>query len=146
VKRKSFTLVEAASASDPEVPGARWLGFLMRDEQGLVLSHTEAERLNFQIFRVTGADGRADMLQHAAFEPGKVLKMIPEANNAKDWQVGVWDGSGVVMAGYVPESHNELVRAAMELPGHAAIALGEYRKDGKRVGLTVMFGPLEPKA
>jgi hypothetical protein len=146
VKRRTFTLVEAAPGSNPETSGIQWLGFLMQDDRGLVLSHAEAERLNLQIFRVTGVNGRADMLQHSAFEPGKVLKVIPEPNNAKDWQVGVWDGSGVVMAGYVPESHNELVRAAMALPGHAAIALGEYRKDGKRVGLTVMFGPMEPKA
>jgi hypothetical protein len=30
----------------------------------------------------------------------------------------------------------------MELPGHTAIALAEHRKDGRRVSLTVMFGPL----
>jgi hypothetical protein len=143
VKHKTVTLVEAAPALESNTPGVQWFGFLMQDERGLMLNHAEAERLNLRIFSVTGLDGQADTLQHSAFDPGRILKVGEAAN---DQRVGIWDSSGVVMGGFVPRSHNEFVREAMELPGHAGIALGEYRKNGKRIGLTVMFGAMEIKA
>ena len=46
------------------------------------------------------------------------------------------------MVGYVPKDYNQWIGAALQIPGHAAMSLAEHRKDGRRVSLTVMFGPM----
>jgi len=144
---KTFTLVEGNFDPDGDKSDWEWSGFQIHDEQGMGLSYAEAEQLNLRIFRVAGVSYRANVLQHSDFDPGKVLKLIAEKNNPHDRNaVSVWNRSGTVMVGYVPKQKNKWIRAAMQLPDHEAIALAEQRKGGKRVSLTVLFGPMQVKS
>jgi HIRAN domain len=144
-KFKTFKLVEGNFDPDGDETDFEWYGFHIHDENKHVLSYAEAENLGLgiKIFRVAGVDFRADELQREEFAPGEVLKLIPETDDKYDRNaVGVWDRSGRFMVGYVPKEVNPWIRAAMTVPQHAAISLAEHRKDGKRVSLTVMFGPM----
>lgn len=101
------------------------------------------ESMGMEIFRVAGVSYRKELLQRQEFAPGRTLKLIAEADNQYDRNaVSVWDASGKMMVGYVPKERNRRIRAKLDLTGYQAIALAEHRKDGGRVSLTVMFGPM----
>ena len=144
-KPKTFKLVKGNFDPDGDKTDLRWSGFHIHDENNHALSYAEAENLGLgiKIFCVADTSYRADELQREEFAPGEVLKLVPENDNKFDRSaVGVWDRTGRVMVGYVPKECNKWVRIAMTVPQHAAISLAEHRKDGKRVSLTVMFGPM----
>jgi hypothetical protein len=143
----SFTLVEATFDPDGDKSDFEWSGFHIHNERGVGVDYSAAEEFGLQVFRVAGVTYRSDPLQRAEFEPGSVLKLVAENDNQYDRNaVAVWDRYGTWMVGYVPKERNERIRAAMQLPGHAALALAEHRKGDKRVSLTVLFGPLEVKS
>ena len=144
-KSKLFKLVKGNFDPDGDETNFQWSGFHIHDENNHALSYAEAENLGLgiKIFCVAGAGDRSDELQREEFNPGEVLKLIPEYDNKFDRSaVGVWDRAGRVLVGYVPKECNKWIRMAMTTPQHAAISLAEHRKDGKRVILTIMFGPM----
>ena len=140
---RSFTLVEATFDPDGDKTDLEWSGFHIHDDAGTAVSYDRAAEFNLRIFRVAGVSHRVDALQSAEFNPGEVLKLIAEPNNQYDRNaIGVWNRSGRLMVGYVPKDYNQWIGAALQIPGHAAMSLAEHRKDGRRVSLTVMFGPM----
>jgi len=144
----TFTLVEGSFDPDGDKSDLVWSGFHIHDARGVGMDYDDAEKaFNLTIFRVAGVSYRSDPLQRSEFEPGSVLKLVAEENNPHDRNaVSVWDRWGTNMIGYVPRERNEWVRAAMQIPGTNALALAEHRKDGKRVSLTVVFGPIAVKS
>lgn len=143
---KTFTLVEANYDPEGDNSELQWSGFHIHDEHGVGLSYADAEERNLRIFRVAGVSFRADALQRSDFDPGNKVILVLEPNNPHDPNaIAVWDRYKTTMIGYVPKDYNEFIRAAMTLPGHWAIVLAEHRKAGKRVSLTVLFGPMKVK-
>lgn len=113
------------------------------DERGVGLSYADAEECGVHILKVAGVSYRQDVLQRPEFAPGTHLRLRAEKNNAHDANaVSVWDRNGRAMVGYVSKGINVKIRTALTLPDCNALALAEHRKDGRRVSLTVMFGPL----
>jgi hypothetical protein len=92
-----------------------------------------------RIVKVAGASYRADALQDDAFAPGKRLALVPEPENEHDPNaVAIWDAERRVQTGYVP------AEAATELRGdEQAVALWEFREEGRRVGLRVLIAPAD---
>ena len=58
--------------------------------------------------------------------------------------ISVWDEGSRVMIGYLPRDKNEAIKQAMAELGRdgSAIVLAQSIKDKRRVGMRVMFGPL----
>jgi hypothetical protein len=86
---------------------------------------------------VAGASYRLDELQDDAFAPGCRLALVREPDNPHDPNaVAIWDGERRLQAGYVP------AELAPSLSGdEQAVALWEFREDGRRVGLRVLIAP-----
>ena len=145
-KQKSgrFTLIEADFDPDGDKTDLMWFGFHIRDEKGLAVPYDRAREFGLNIFNVAGVTYRPDMLQRDCFKPGTTVKLLAEPDNKHDPNaVSVWDQYGSWMVGYVPREQNRRVRAAIEKADQQALVLAEQRKDGKRVSLTVMVGPLK---
>lgn len=140
---KTFTLVEGTFSPEELGPDMTWAGFHIHDDRGNFVSYADVEQFNLTIFRVAGVSMRADALQRSEFDPGEVLALVHEPTNAYDKNaVGVWDKARRTMIGYVPRELSEYMRAAITMPNTSALSLAEHRKSGKRVSLTVLFGPM----
>lgn len=108
-------------------------GYFLRDaETGEPLRWSDPR---VRVVKVAGASYRADALQDDGFAPGRRLALVPEPDNPHDpHAVGIWDDERRLQAGYVPAA------AAPELRGdEQAVALWEYREDGRRIGLRVLI-------
>ena len=92
-----------------------------------------------RIVKVAGSSYRGDALQDAGFAPGRRLALVPEPENAHDPNaVAIWDAERKLQAGYVP------AEVAAEVGGdEQAVALWEFREDGRRVGLRVLIAPAD---
>jgi hypothetical protein len=140
---RAFSLVEADFDPDGEASDLMWYGFHIRDEKGLGITYEEAIDFNLHIFNVAGVSFRPDALQRLEFNPGAAVSLRPEDDNQYDKNaVAVWDIQGNYQVGYVPRDQNRRIRSILKDPSLSAIALAEKRRDGKRVSLTVMLGPL----
>jgi hypothetical protein len=110
-------------------------GFRLRDAATGELVRGEDPRS--RVIKVAGVSYRLDALQDDAFAPGRRLALVPEPDNEHDpHAIGIWDVERRLQAGYVP------AEAARELaPPLRALALWEWREDGRRVGLRVLVTP-----
>jgi hypothetical protein len=143
IKSPKLALVIANFDPDGDQTDFEWNGFHMYDEDGRGVTYSDAEAMGLEIFRVAGVSYRKEPLQRSEFAPGRTLRLIAETDNQYDRNaVSVWDASGKMMVGYVPKERNRRIRAKLNLAGNQAMAIGEHRKDGGRVSLTVMFGPM----
>jgi hypothetical protein len=121
-----------------ELEGGR--GYWLRDAATGDALRWDDERLaaaGARVLPVAGASYRVDALQDGGFAPGSELTLVPEPENEHDpHAIGIWDAERRVQAGYVPaEAAREL-----SLPLRA-IALWEWREEGRRVGLRVLIAP-----
>jgi hypothetical protein len=117
--------------------------FHIHDENGLGVTYDEAVDFNLHIFNVAGVSFRADALQRIEFKPGEIVLLRREENNQYDKNaVAVWDALGRHHVGYVPRDRNRRIRTVLKNADYSAIVLAEKRRDGKRVSLTVMLGPM----
>ncbi len=84
-------------------------------------------------------------LQHAVFDPGSVVRLVPEAGDDGDAEVGVWDADELRLGGSLIDRAAEIVTAAVDCGlEQAAIVLTEDRSadDDRRNGLDlVVFHP-----
>jgi hypothetical protein len=110
-------------------------GYWLRDAATGEAVRWSDERL--RVVPLAGASYRADALQDDAFAPGAALALVPEPDNPHDpHAVAVWDGARRLHAGYVPAD------VASSLAGdEQAVALWEFREDGRRIGLRVLIAP-----
>jgi HIRAN domain len=90
-----------------------------------------------RVVNVAGSSYRAEALQDEGFAPGRRLALVPEPENEHDpYAVAIWDEERRLQAGYVPAD------VAPELAGgEQAVALWEFREEGRRVGLRVLIAP-----
>lgn len=123
-----------------------WYGYVLRDGDGVARHYDDDDlrEAGIMIFRVAGTSYRPDALQDRAFRPGNALALVLENYNQYDRNaVSIWDRTQSLMVGYVPRDLARPVRKNLKkYPGCRAICLGEFIKDGKRVGIRVMVGPL----
>jgi len=55
------------------------------------------------VIPVAGISFRTDAARDASFDPGELLRLVPEPDNEHDPNaVGVWNAAGTLQAGYVP--------------------------------------------
>ena len=110
-------------------------GYWLRDAATDEAVRWSDERL--RVVPLAGASYRADALQDDAFAPGAALALVPEPDNPHDpHAVAVWDAARRLHAGYVPAD------VAPGLAGdEQAVALWEFREDGRRIGLRVLIAP-----
>lgn len=108
-------------------------GFFLRDAASGEPVGWNDPRL--RVVKVAGVSYRLDALQHAAFDPGRRLSLVPEPDNEADPNaIAIWDAERRVQAGYVP------AEVAPELGGgEQAVSLWEFREEGRRVGLRVLI-------
>jgi hypothetical protein len=91
------------------------------------------------VLPVAGASYRLDVLQDEGFAPGRPLAIVPEPDNPHDPNaLGIWDSERRLQAGYVPADHAPSVAADSQ-----AVALWEFREEGRRVGLRVLIVPAD---
>ena len=112
-------------------------GYFLRDAaSGEIVKWSDPR---FHVVPVAGASYRLDALQDDAFEPGRRLALVREPENPHDPNaVAIWDERQRVQAGYVP------AEVAPELRGNEqAVALREFRENGRRVGLRVLLAPAD---
>jgi len=95
------------------------------------------------VFHVAGASRRIDAIQGPVFEPGRPVTLVPEPKNPHDRNaVGVWDWSRRAQAGYVPrELAPDIGQALRRHEPFSSVCHLEFLEDGRRVGLSVLFGP-----
>jgi hypothetical protein len=94
-------------------------------------------RAGARVLSVAGASYRLDALQDDAFAPGSTLALVPEPENEHDGDaIAIWDVERRLQAGYVPAD----VAPELGLPLQA-LALWEWREEGRRVGLRVLLTP-----
>ena len=107
-------------------------GYFLRDAATEEPVRWEDPRL--RVIRVAGTTYRADALQDDGFAPGRRLALVPEPQNEHDPNaIGIWDAERRLQAGYVP------AEIASHLDGsEQAVALWEFREEGRRVGLRVL--------
>ena len=112
-------------------------GYWLRDAETGDPVRWSDERL--RVVHVAGASYRLDALQDEGFAPGERLALVREPDNEHDPNaVAIRDERRRLQAGYVPAD------AAPELRGdEQAIALWEFREDGRRVGLRVLIAPAD---
>jgi hypothetical protein len=96
------------------------------------------------VFNVAGVSYRKVALQRECFGPGHFVALVCEDNNPYDKNaVAVWDESRSTQVGYVPKANAKTLRKAIQGgDGISAITVAESRKSNKRIGLTVLYGPL----
>lgn len=101
--------------------------------------------LGLHIFRVAGVSKRKRELQDPAFAPAKFISLAKEDFHPYDTNtVGVWDRNRRVMVGYVPKEKTRAIRQTMiDYPNSRALVMAHCLKKKTRVGLTVLFGPLD---
>ncbi len=95
------------------------------------------------IFKVAGVTYYPDQLQNEAFQPGRLLTLVPEPENIRDTNaVAVWDEAQKLQIGHVPKEMAEGVAVALR-QGHKreAICVWQWRKDGKTVGVEAFVAP-----
>jgi hypothetical protein len=146
-KTKTIRLTEREFDPDGEQSDLMWYGFVIWDDRGLAIPFDEiSERVHYsvRIFKVAGTSHRLEALQIPAFEPGKMLMLKLEDDNQYDRNaVSIWDENGQTMVGYVPRDLNVTIRAILQVsPESKAMVLAQMRKDGQRVSLQVLFGPI----
>ena len=146
-KTKTLRLTEREFDPDGNQSDLMWYGFVIWDDRGLAIPFDEiSDRVHYsvRIFKVTGTSHRLEALQTPAFEPGKMLMLKLEDENQYDRNaVSIWDENGQTMVGYVPRELNVTIRAILQVsPSSKAMVLAQMRKDGKRVSLQVLFGPI----
>lgn len=145
-RTRSFTLVEGEFDPDGDTTDLQWFGFHIHDERGVAVSYADTPEYGLQLFKVAGVTHTGDVLQQSEFDPGTPIALIADPKNPYDRNaVGVWDKARRIRVGYVPRELNEWVATAITLPSTGALALAEHRKDGKRVSLTILCGPLSIK-
>jgi hypothetical protein len=112
-------------------------GYWLRDAATGEAVRWNDERL--RVVKLAGASYRLDELQDDAFAPGRRLALVREPQNEHDPNaVAVWDAGRRVQAGYVPAEVAPSVRG-----NEQALALWEFREDGKRIGLRVLLAPAD---
>jgi hypothetical protein len=146
-KTKTIRLPEREFDPDGNQSDLMWYGFVIWDDRGVAIPFDEiSERVHssVRIFKVAGTSHRLEALQTSSFEPGKMLMLKLEDNNQYDRNaVSVWNENGQTMVGYVPRDLNATIRAILQLsPESKAMVLAQMRKDGQRVSLQVLFGPI----
>ena len=146
-KTKTIRLTEREFDPDGNQSDLMWYGFVICDDRGLAIPFDEiSERVHYSvhIFKVAGTSHRLEALHIPAFEPGKMVMLKLEDNNQYDRNaVSIWDENGQTMVGYVPRDLNVTIRAILQVsPESKAMVLAQMRKDGRRVSLQVLFGPI----
>lgn len=146
-KIRTIRLTEREFDPDGDQSDLMWYGFVIWDDRGLAIPFDEiSERVHYsvRIFKVAGTSHRLEALQTPSFEPGKMLMLKLEDNNQYDRNaVSVWNENGQTMVGHVPRDLNATIRAILQLsPESKAMVLAQMRKDGQRVSLQILFGPI----
>jgi hypothetical protein len=91
-----------------------------------------------RVVKVAGVSFRSDELQDDSFSPGRRLALVAEPDNEHDpHAIAVWEADRRAQAGYVPAEIARELRA----DEWQAVALHEFREDGKRIGLRVLLAP-----
>lgn len=111
-------------------------GYRVRDAATEELVSDDDERIH--VVKVAGVSFRRDELQDDAFTPGKRLALVAEPDNEHDpHAISIWDVDRRKQAGYIPaEIASELHADELQ-----AVALYEFREDGRRTGLRVLLAP-----
>lgn len=96
--------------------------------------------------KVAGVDHHERTLQDARFAAGSPLMLRPEPKNRYDRNaVGVWDGSGNVQVGYIPEEFSDKVakrmRAGEQVVGYVIREIRHDSASGRRSGLHILVLP-----
>lgn len=125
-------------------------GYALVDDFGRFLrwDAPEITSVDSMICRVAGVSRRTRELQRDEFAPGRPLLLRPEPDNPHDRNaVGVWDEAGQAQVGYLPrEKAHEVSASFRRRRPKGAMVLQELRdsKDGQRVALVILVGPLGP--
>jgi HIRAN domain-containing protein len=111
-------------------------GYRIRDAATEELVRDNDPRI--RVVKVAGVSYRLDELQDDAFSPGRRLELAAEPENEHDpHAIAVWDAEHRVQAGYVPAETARL----LEADEWQAVALLEFKEDGRRAGLRVLLAP-----
>jgi HIRAN domain-containing protein len=141
-----FTLVPRQFDPDGDDGDLMWFGCILQDQTGSRYSYDDdrLHKLGLSIFRVAGVSRRKHELQSADFAPPAFVRLVKEDSNPYDSNaVAVWNNAERVMVGYVPKEMAPIIRQTMiDHPDSRALVIAHCLKKKTRVGLTVLFGPL----
>jgi hypothetical protein len=141
-----LTLVPQQFDPDGDDGDLMWYGCILQDQTGSRYSYDDnrLDNLGLHIFRVAGVSRRRRELQSPDFAPPTFVRLVKEDSNAFDSNaVAVWSENQQVMVGYVPREMAPVIRQTMiDYPESRALVIAHCLKKKKRVGLTILFGPL----
>jgi hypothetical protein len=141
-----LTLVPQQFDPDGDDGDLIWYGCILQDQTGQRYSYDDnrLHKLGLHIFRVAGVSRRKRELQSPDFGPATFVRLVREDSNPYDSNaVAVWSEKQQLMVGYVPKEMAPIIRQTMiEYPDSRALVIAHCLKKKTRVGLTVLFGPL----
>ncbi|MBI2358657.1 MAG: hypothetical protein HYV04_07075 [Deltaproteobacteria bacterium] len=139
---ESFKIRFMEGAFDSGADGpVEWRGYWLKDQDNMALRFDDPrlEKAGVGIFKVTGPLYRKEALEDQAFAPGMKLALVLDKEGRA---VSIWDAARKLQLGHVPRQFAALVsgqiRSGRDVGG---ISLGEWVKNGRRVGLRVIVGP-----
>lgn len=139
---EGFKIRLMEGALDSGADGAmEWRGYWLKDQDNIVLRFDDPrlEKAGVGIFKVSGPFCKKEALEDQAFSPGMKLALVMDNEGRA---VSIWDAARKLQLGHVPRQFaalvSEQIRSGRDVGG---VSLGEWVKNGRRVGLRVIVGP-----